>query len=95
MLYIIRHYFKNNVAEARSAVRANHLAHLKSKGAALKIAGPITDNSGEAVGGMSIIEFNSANEASSFTAADPYTSANIVARTEISAFTGAIGKWLG
>ena len=75
--------------DLRLSVRPDHLKHLESLGAALKAAGPFTDDAGQPIGSLVIIEAADRAAAKAMADADPYAKAGLFASVEIRAW-----KWL-
>jgi hypothetical protein len=69
--------------ELRPANRDAHLAYVAQVGAAIKVAGPLTDEHGTPVGSLLIVDV--ANQE----AADPYTQAKVFESSNLRPF-----KWL-
>ena len=70
-------------------MRPDHLKYLESLGAGLKAAGPFTDDDGQPIGSLVIIEAADRAAAKAMADADPYAKAGLFASVEISAW-----KWL-
>jgi uncharacterized protein YciI len=76
-------------SELRAATRDAHLTYVADVGAAIKIAGPITDDEGASIGSMFIVDFNDQLAAEAFAANDPYAQAGLFSRVDVRPF-----KWL-
>lgn len=73
----------------RMESRPAHLAFLDGLGAALKAAGPFTDDAGSPVGSLVIIEAADRAAAAALAAQDPYAKAGLFQSVEIKPW-----KWL-
>lgn len=90
MLFAIRCTDKPGHAQVRADTRADHLAYLKARGDRLKLAGPLTsDDGGQVLGSLLVVEAEDRAEAEAFAAADPYAKAGLFERVEIDGF-----KWV-
>jgi len=70
-------------AELRTTHRAAHLANLRSRGEAVRHAGPLLDETGAPVGSVVIFEDESLEAARRFAAGDPYVTGGVFARWEV------------
>ena len=70
-------------------MRPDHLKYLESLGTGLKAAGPFTDDDGQPIGSLVIIEAADRAAAKAMADADPYAKAGLFASVEIRAW-----KWL-
>ncbi len=75
--------------ELRPANRDAHLAYVAQVGAAIKVAGPLTDEHGTPVGSLFIVDVANQEAAEALSAADPYTQAKVFESSDIRPF-----KWL-
>ncbi len=75
--------------ELRMACRPDHLKFLESLGGKLKAAGPFTDDAGNAVGSLVIIEAEDRAAITAIAARDPYAVAGLFTSVEIKPW-----KWL-
>ena len=69
--------------DLRLSVRPDHVKHLEGLGAALKAAGPFTDDAGQPVGSLVIIEAAGRAAATAMAEADPYTKAGLFSSIDI------------
>ena len=69
--------------DLRLSVRPDHVKHLEGLGAALKAAGPFTDDAGQPVGSLVIIEAADRAAVTAMAEADPYTKAGLFASIDI------------
>lgn len=76
--------------DLRLSVRPDHVKHLEGLGAALKAAGPFTDDAGQPVGSLVIIEAADRAAATAIADADPYSTAGLFASVEIRAWKWAL-----
>ena len=74
----------------RLSVRPDHVKHLEGLGAALKAAGPFTDDAGQPVGSLVIVEAADRAAAMAIADADPYSRAGLFASVEIRAWKWAL-----
>lgn len=94
MYYVIHGVDVENSLEKRLSVRAQHLArlHQLQKEGRLLLAGPLpaidSDDPGPAgfTGTLIVAEYDSLDEAKAWVAADPYVSAGVFARVDVSPF---------
>ena len=89
MLFALLCTDKPQGLELRMSVRPDHLKYLESLGAGLKAAGPFTDDAGQPIGSLVIIEAADRTTAKAMADADPYAKAGLFASVEIRAW-----KWL-
>ena len=89
MLFALICTDKPQSLDLRMSVRPDHLKHLDSLGAALKAAGPFTDDEGKPSGSLVIIEAADRAQARAIAEADPYAKAGLFASVEIRPW-----KWL-
>ncbi len=75
--------------DLRPANRDAHLDYVAQVGAAIKVAGPMTDDDGTSIGSMFIVDVPDRAAAEAFSTADPYTQAGIFSSVDIRPF-----KWL-
>jgi uncharacterized protein YciI len=75
--------------DLRLSMRPYHLKYLESLGSGLKAAGPFTDDAGQPIGSLVIIEAADRAAAKAMADADPYAKAGLFATVEIRAW-----KWL-
>lgn len=75
--------------DLRLSVRPDHLKHLESLGDALKAAGPFTNDDGQPVGSLVIIDAETRAAATAIAEADPYAKAGLFASVEVRPW-----KWL-
>jgi uncharacterized protein len=67
----------------RASTRTEHLTYLDSLGAAIKGAGPFTDEAGSPTGTLALIEAASMAEIKTIAANDPYAKAGLFASVDI------------
>ena len=89
MLFALMCTDKPQSLDLRMKVRPDHLAFLNSLGAALKGAGPFTDDAGSPIGTLALIEAKDRAAIEAIAEADPYARAGLFAKVEIRAW-----KWL-
>lgn len=73
MPYIILAHDKPDQDLLREELRESHRNHLKSIGPKLIASGAILSDSGQVIGGMSIIDTEDIEEARRFASEDPYS----------------------
>ncbi len=84
MLYALICTDKPDSLAMRKANRPEHVAYLKSLGAALAFAGPFTQTDGETMNGsLVVIEAASLQAAEKIAAGDPFAKAGLFASVEI------------
>lgn len=88
MLFALICTDKPDAGELRQSVRPEHVAYLNGLGAALKAAGPFTDDEGKPTGSLVVIEAKDRGAASRIAQADPYTKAGLFQSVDIRAW-----KW--
>ena len=67
----------------RMSVRPDHLKYLESLGAAVRLAGPFTDDNGQPIGSLVIIEAADRAAAAAMAEADPYARAGLFVSVDI------------
>lgn len=81
LIYALDHENKDSV---REALREAHRVHLRSIGSRLLASGALlAEDRSTVIGGISLIETESREEAEAFAAADPYSTAGIRHETHI------------
>lgn len=88
MLYALICTDKPGHLSLRQANRAAHIAYLKQ--AAVEMAGPFLDKSGEMCGSLVVIEAESRAAAEAWAANDPYVRAGLFADIRIEAWNKVI-----
>lgn len=86
MQYAIVAYDKPNGLAHRMEVRPDHLAHLKSLGDTLVLAGPFLDANGDMNGTIMVIEAESQAEAEAVFARDPFVIRGVFGSMDIRPF---------
>ena len=89
MLFALICTDKPQSLDLRMSVRPDHLNYLDGLGAALKAAGPFTDDDGKSTGSLVIIEAADMAAARAMAENDPYAKAGLFAHVEIRPW-----KWL-
>jgi uncharacterized protein len=79
----------------REAHRAPHMAHVEAHLDRYRIAGPLKDAGGVAIGSLLLVEASDAADARAFLDTDPYASAGFWNDISISEFLPAAGTWIG
>jgi uncharacterized protein len=85
---------KPNSLATRLENRAAHLAFLKERPEALKLAGPFLDAAGEPCGSMLVLDCADEEAARTLLAGDPYARAGLFASVELRPFKPALGTYL-
>ena len=88
MLYAFICTDRPNSVDLRMKVRPAHIEYLNGLGDRLKAAGPFTDEAGNPIGTLAIIEAKDRAAAEDVARNDPYTKADLFATVEIRAW-----KW--
>ena len=83
MLFALICTDKPNSLDLRLKVRPDHVAYLNSLGAALKLAGPFTDDAGQPTGSLVVVETADREAAQAMAAGDPYAMAGLFASVDI------------
>lgn len=84
MPYVILATDHIDIDDQRAEVRQEHFEYLKSHAAVLLASGALLDDDGKTViGGMTILNVESRNEAERFESEDPYAKAGLRKRVEI------------
>ena len=78
MAHFLVEYSDIGAAEAREQHRGAHIAYRKGLGNAMRLAGPILDDSGAAIGSLLILEADDRSEAERIAARDPYVAAAVL-----------------
>ena len=86
MLFALICNDKPDSLDLRVKTRPEHVAYLNGLGAALKAAGPFTDEKGSPIGSLVIVEAENRDAAERIAAGDPYAKAGLFAETEIRAW---------
>jgi uncharacterized protein len=81
--------------EHRQRLLHAHLAHVEKVMERILVAGPLSDETGNAVGSLLLLDVPDEAAARAFMAADPYASAPIWERLEIRGYRAAAGRWVG
>lgn len=83
MLFALICTDKPGSVELRMKMRPDHLAFLDSLGAAVKGAGPFTDDAGSPTGSLILVEAENRSAVETLTAGDPYAKAGLFSSVEI------------
>lgn len=89
MLFALICTDKPGSVELRMKMRPDHLAFLDSLGAAVKGAGPFTDDAGSPTGSLILVEAENRSAIEALAAGDPYAKAGLFSSVEIRPW-----KWL-
>lgn len=78
--------------ERRMKARSAHLAYLETLGDAVRVGGPmLSDDAGQPVGSIIIVEAESLEAVKAMAAADPYVAADVFETVEIRPFKQTVG----
>ncbi len=95
MLFIAHCVDKENHLQIRMDTRPDHVAFLKAKGDALKVAGPTVSEKDETpTGSLIVFEEDSLEAAKAWIAQDPYATAGLFSRVEVQPWKHVIGEGL-
>jgi uncharacterized protein YciI len=83
MLFALICTDKPGSVELRMKMRPDHLAFLDSLGAAVKGAGPFTDDAGSPTGSLILVEAENRSAVETLAAGDPYAKAGLFSSVEI------------
>lgn len=93
MLFVVQCLDKPDGAELRAKTRPAHLDYLETIAGAVKIAGPLLDDSGERpIGSLLILEARDRAAAEALAADDPYAKAGLFRKVAIAPWKWVIGK---
>jgi uncharacterized protein len=93
MLYILFCEDKPDSQPLRMATRDAHLSYIATRGAMIRIAGPMLSDDGERMlGSLFIVEAEDAQAAQALHAADPYTEAGLWGNVLIRPFRQVVPK---
>jgi uncharacterized protein YciI len=91
-LYALTCIDKPNSLERRMATREAHVAYIRERLSAVKLAGPFLDEAETMIGSLLIVEADDLDGAKAFSAQDPYTLADLWQSVEIRPFRVSIGQ---
>ncbi len=77
---------KPGAGRLRQETRARHLDHIAKSPLAVRLGGPILDDSGEPVGSVIIVEGEDKAAAEAFSKADPYAKEGVFESVEIHSY---------
>lgn len=83
MLFALICTDKPGSVELRMKMRPDHLAFLDRLGAAVKGAGPFTDDAGSPTGSLILVEAENRSAVETLAAGDPYAKAGLFSSVEI------------
>lgn len=78
MAHFLVEYAETGKAAQRKALRPDHIAYRKGLGDALRLAGPLLDDSGQPAGSVVIIDAPDRAAAEALANADPYVAAEVL-----------------
>ncbi|HLZ76592.1 YciI family protein [Phenylobacterium sp.] len=91
-LFMLACFDKPNSLDLRMATREAHLAYVREHIAAVKVAGPMLDETEAMAGSLFILDVADLAAAKAFNAADPYQLAGVFERVEARGFRATIGS---
>ena len=84
---------KSGVLDVRLATRPDHLAYVASFGEAVKLAGPLlNETDGNPIGSFFIVDMTTSDDVNTFADNDPYRIAGVFGARTIHAFRQIIGN---
>jgi len=92
MAHFLVEYSEIGTAEAREQHRGEHLAYRKGMGDALRLAGPILDDAGIAIGSLVILEAEDRAAAEQLAVRDPYLAAGVLQLSSVRGYRIAAMK---
>lgn len=94
-LFLVICFDNTDVLELRQEHRPRHMAHIKTLGDRLKMAGPHLDApGGKPRGSFLLIEGESQQEVEDFVRADPFWEAGIFKDMEVRPWNAVVGAWV-
>lgn len=96
MLFAVIRQDKANSLPLRISERPNHLEYLTTVLHKIMYGGALTDDAGNQIGSMLVIDVENQSEADTFADADPFVSAGLFASTLVQPFRLVFkeGHWL-
>ncbi len=91
-LFMLACFDKPNSLDLRMATREAHLAYVRQNVAAVKLAGPMLDETDAMAGSLFILDVTDRAAAEAFNAADPYQKAGVFGPVEVRGFRVSIGS---
>jgi uncharacterized protein len=88
-------YVDVGTAEAREQHRGEHIAYRKRLGGAMRLAGPILDDAGTAIGSLVILEADDRAAAQQLATRDPYVTAGVLELSSVRGYRIAAMKGPG
>lgn len=92
MAHFLVEYSDIGTAETRERHRAEHIAYRKGLGNAMRLAGPILDDAGTAIGSLVILEADDRTEAEELAGHDPYIAAGVLKLSSVRGYRIAAMK---
>ncbi|MBC2778907.1 YciI family protein [Parasphingopyxis marina] len=86
MSHYLVEYAELGNAEAREALRPDHIGYRKGLGGGMALAGPLLDDAGSPVGSVVILEAEDRAEAERIASADPYVAAEVLELVSVRAY---------
>lgn len=92
MAHFLVEYSDIGTAQAREQHRGEHVAYRKGLGEAMRLAGPILDETGNAAGSLVILEAEDRAAAERLATRDPYLTAGVLQLSSVRAYRIAVMK---
>lgn len=92
MAHFLIEYSDIGTSEARELHRGAHIAYRKGLGETLRLAGPILDDGGVAIGSLVILEADDRSEAEQLASRDPYVAAGVLQLSSVRGYRIAAMK---
>ena len=91
-LFVLFCVDRPNALDVRVATREAHLAYVRGFAGQMKLAGPLSDDTGGMAGSLIIVDMPDQAAADEFSANDPYTKAGLWERVDIRPFKATLGQ---
>jgi uncharacterized protein YciI len=92
VLFVIRGVDRPDHGAVRAAVRERHLAYVRSFGERIVVAGPLLDDTGEAMAGsLLVVDFPDRESVQGFVDGDPYGQADLFASITVDRWRQTVG----
>lgn len=92
MAHFLVEYSDIGTAEAREQHRGEHVAYRKGLGEVMRLAGPILDDAGTAIGSLVILEAENRAAAEQLAMQDPYIAAGVLKLSSVRGYRIAAMK---
>lgn len=91
-LFVLTCLDKPDNLELRMKTRPAHQAHIAANRSIVRLGGPFTDEAGQMVGSMLILETETLAQAQAFADADPYKTEGVFASSDVRPFAIVVGE---